>query len=86
MDTFAFPDSSVGEIATRTGLPQSYVSTVVARLRDLDVLETRPDPDDRRRTLVKVSDSLPPVVLPPVVAGLGAAPADAQSRAQNQQV
>ena len=48
MDTFAFPDSSVGEIATRTGLPQSYVSTVVARLRDLDVLETRPDPDDRR--------------------------------------
>jgi DNA-binding MarR family transcriptional regulator len=71
MDTFAFPDSSVGEIATRTGLPQSYVSTVVTRLRDLDALETRADPDDRRRTLVKVSDSLPPVV-----AGLGAAPVD----------
>ena len=48
MDTFAFPDSSVGEIATRTGLPQSYVSTVVARLRDLNALETRADPDDRR--------------------------------------
>ncbi|MGH3296491.1 MAG: hypothetical protein ACRDP7_32325 [Trebonia sp.] len=43
----------------------------MARLRDLDALETRADPDDRRRTLVKVSDSLPPVV-----AGLGAAPVD----------
>lgn len=71
MDAFAFPDSSVGEIAARTGLPQSYVSAVVARLRDLGAFETRADPDDRRRTLVKVSDSLPPVV-----AGLGATPAD----------
>lgn len=71
MDAFAFPDSPVGEIAVRTGLPQSYVSEIVARLRDLGVLETRADPDDRRRTLVKVSDSVPPAV-----AGLGATPVD----------
>jgi DNA-binding MarR family transcriptional regulator len=71
MDAFAFPDSPVGEIAVRTGLPQSYVSEIVARLRDLGVLETRADPNDRRRTLVKVSDSVPPAV-----AGLGATPVD----------
>jgi DNA-binding MarR family transcriptional regulator len=71
MDAFAFPDSPVGEIAARTGLPQSYVSEVVARLRDLGALETRADPGDRRRTLVKVSDSVPPAV-----AGLGATPVD----------
>lgn len=61
----------VREIAARTGLPQSYVSEVVARLRDLGTLETRADPSDRRRTLVKVSDSVPPAV-----AGLGATPVD----------
>jgi DNA-binding MarR family transcriptional regulator len=71
MDAFAFPDSPVGEIAARTGLPQSYVSEVVARLRDLGAVETRADPGDRRRTLVKVSDSVPPAV-----AGLGATPVD----------
>ena len=71
MDVFAFPDSPVGEIAARTGLPQSYVSEIVARLRDLGALETGADPNDRRRTLVKVSDSLPPAV-----AGLGATPVD----------
>jgi DNA-binding MarR family transcriptional regulator len=71
MDAFAFPDSPIGEIAARTGLPQSYVSAVVARLRDLGVFETRPDPDDRRRTLVKVCDSLPAAV-----AGFGETPVD----------
>ena len=58
IDALAFPDSSVGEIATRTGLPQSYVSGMVAKLRDLGILETRADPADRRRTLVKGSGSL----------------------------
>jgi hypothetical protein len=71
MDAFAFPNSSIGEIATRTALPQSYVSEIVAKLRDAGAFETRADPNDRRRTLVKVSDSLPPVV-----AGLGATPVD----------
>ena len=71
MDAFAFPDSSVGEIATRTGLPQSYVSEVVAKLRSLGAMETRADQGDRRRTLVKVSDSIPLTV-----SGLGATPVD----------
>ena len=71
MDAFAFPGSSIGEIATRTSLPQSYVSEIVARLRNAGALETSPDPNDRRRTLVKVSDSLPPLV-----AGLGATSVD----------
>ena len=71
IDTFAYPDSSVGDIAKRTGLPQSYVSEVVAKLRGVGALETRVDLNDRRRTLVKVSDSLPPTV-----AGLGAKPVD----------
>jgi DNA-binding MarR family transcriptional regulator len=71
MDAFACPDSSVGEIATRTGLPQSYVSAVVSRLREAGAFKTRTDPGDRRRTLVRVSDSLPPTV-----AGLGRTPVD----------
>ena len=71
MDAFAFPNSSIGEIANRTALPQSYVSEIVAKLRNAGALETRADPNDRRRTLVKVSDSLPPIV-----AGLGTRPVD----------
>jgi DNA-binding transcriptional ArsR family regulator len=51
---FANPDSSITDIAARTGLPQSYVSESVARLREQGVLETRPDPTDRRRTLARV--------------------------------
>ena len=72
MDALAFPDSSVGEIATRTGLPQSYVSGMVAKLRDLGILETRADPADRRRTLVKGSGSKPNAVV-----GFGVVPVDA---------
>jgi len=70
-DALAFPDSSVGEIATRTGLPQSYVSEMVAKLRDLGAFETRADPADRRRTLVKASGSIPKAAL-----GAGAVPVD----------
>lgn len=73
MDALAFPDSSVGEIATRTGLPQSYVSGMVAKLCDLGILETRADPADRRRTLVKGSGSKPNAVV-----GFGAVPVDGQ--------
>jgi DNA-binding MarR family transcriptional regulator len=47
------PDSSVGEIATRTGLPQSAVSAAVARLRETGSIVTMPDPKDRRRLLVR---------------------------------
>jgi DNA-binding MarR family transcriptional regulator len=53
-DVFAHPATSITEIAARTGLRQSYVSDSVARLRDQGVVETAPDPADRRRTLVRL--------------------------------
>jgi DNA-binding MarR family transcriptional regulator len=52
-DIVGHPDSAIGEIADRTGLPQSQVSAAVARLKEAGSLETRPDPADRRRLLVR---------------------------------
>lgn len=52
-DVRTHPGSAVGEIATRTGLPQSAVSTAVARLREAGAVVTEPDPRDRRRLLVR---------------------------------
>ncbi|MGW6703890.1 MarR family transcriptional regulator [Streptomyces sp. NPDC054956] len=52
-DIAAHPDTTVGETAQRTGLPQSQVSGAVARLREAGSVETAPDPADRRRTLVR---------------------------------
>ena len=52
-DIVGHPDSSVGEIVQRTGLPQSQVSTAVARLGESGSIETRTDPADRRRLLVR---------------------------------
>jgi DNA-binding MarR family transcriptional regulator len=57
-DVFANPESSISEITTRTGLPQSYVSELVATLRDQGVIEVLTDPADRRRTLARVSQKL----------------------------
>jgi DNA-binding MarR family transcriptional regulator len=54
-DVFANPQSSVSAITRRTGLPQSYVSESIAALRDDGIVETSPDPQDRRRTLATVS-------------------------------
>ena len=54
-DIVVHPDSAVGEIAARTGLPQSQVSTAVARLRETGSVVTAPDPDDRRRSLVRTA-------------------------------
>ena len=54
-DIFANPQSSVSAITGRTGLPQSYVSESIAALRDEGIVETSPDPQDRRRTLAKIS-------------------------------
>jgi DNA-binding MarR family transcriptional regulator len=54
-DVFAHADSSISQIAERTSLPQSYVSESVAKLRDSGMIQTRVDPADRRRTLVRVS-------------------------------
>jgi DNA-binding MarR family transcriptional regulator len=52
-DVFDNPDSSIREITERTGLPQSYVSECVARLRELGMVSTAVDPADRRRTLAR---------------------------------
>lgn len=54
-DVSAHPDSSIRDITARTGLPQSYVSEWVARFREHGVLQSKTDPADGRRTLVRVS-------------------------------
>lgn len=51
-DIAEHPATAVGEIAARTGLPQSQVSTAIARLKESGAVETTPDPTDRRRALV----------------------------------
>lgn len=51
-DVRAHPGSAVGEISTRTGLPQSAVSAAVARLREAGAIVVEADPRDRRRSLV----------------------------------
>ena len=58
VDVAYHPNSSITEITERTGFPQSLVSTSVARLRDIGLLETGPDPLDRRRTLVRTTPAL----------------------------
>ncbi|MGN9839736.1 MarR family winged helix-turn-helix transcriptional regulator [Nonomuraea sp. H19] len=52
-DVRAHPGSAVGEIASRTGLPQSAVSAAIARLREAGAVITEPDPRDRRRLLIR---------------------------------
>ena len=56
-DALKHPDSSVGEIQVRTGFAQSHVSVSVARLRARGLIETTPDPADRRRTRVRLAEA-----------------------------
>ncbi|SNT61831.1 DNA-binding transcriptional regulator, MarR family [Asanoa hainanensis] len=51
-DIFENPGTTVGEVARRTGLPQSAVSGSVARLRSVGSVISEPDPRDRRRQLL----------------------------------
>jgi DNA-binding MarR family transcriptional regulator len=51
-DIAGHPETAVGEIAARTGLPQSQVSTAIARLKEAGTVITTTDPADRRRALV----------------------------------
>jgi DNA-binding MarR family transcriptional regulator len=53
IDVLEYPSSSIGEIAKRTGLPQSQVSAAATMLEERCLLETVTDPNDRRRTLVR---------------------------------
>ncbi|MFF1907908.1 MarR family transcriptional regulator [Kitasatospora sp. NPDC058218] len=59
-DVYEHPDSAVGEIAARTGLPQSQVSAAVARLREAGSIVTGTDPRDRRRLLVRRAPGISP--------------------------
>ncbi|MEU7765951.1 helix-turn-helix domain-containing protein [Nocardia sp. NPDC049190] len=61
-DILEHPGSTVGEIAARTGLPQSAVSTAVARLKAAGSIITAVDPRDRRRSLVHPADHVSPRV------------------------
>jgi DNA-binding MarR family transcriptional regulator len=54
-DVLASPGSSITDITTRTGLPQSYVSESVNKLRVKGLVEITADPVDRRRTLVRLT-------------------------------
>ncbi|GAA4562245.1 MarR family winged helix-turn-helix transcriptional regulator [Planotetraspora kaengkrachanensis] len=54
------PETSVGEIAARTGLPQSAVSGAVARLKEAGSIVTEPDPRDRRRVLIRHAPEVSP--------------------------
>jgi DNA-binding MarR family transcriptional regulator len=54
-DVAYHPNSSITEITERTGFPQSLVSTAVAKLRALGVVESERDPCDGRRTLVRAT-------------------------------
>lgn len=58
-DVLAHSPTSVGEITDRTGLRQGYVSEAVAKLRGQGVVETRPDPRDHRRILVRCTAGCP---------------------------
>jgi len=51
-DIYENPGTTVGEVARRTGLPQSAVSGSVARLRSVGSVISEPDPRDRRRQLL----------------------------------
>ncbi|MFZ0667141.1 MAG: MarR family transcriptional regulator [Acidimicrobiales bacterium] len=58
VDVAYHPNSTITEITERTEFPQSLVSTAVARLRDMGLLATEPDPVDRRRTLVRTTPAI----------------------------
>ncbi|WP_327286192.1 MULTISPECIES: helix-turn-helix domain-containing protein [unclassified Streptomyces] len=77
LDVYAHPDTTVGEIAVRSGLPQSAVSACVARLRETGSVVTATDPGDRRRTLVRqnpeVSDRRAEVAAAPIDVALSTA-------------
>jgi DNA-binding MarR family transcriptional regulator len=54
MDLFEHSPTTVGEIATRTGVAQSQVSAVASSLHAAGVVTREADPRDRRRALLVV--------------------------------
>ncbi|GAA5035345.1 MarR family winged helix-turn-helix transcriptional regulator [Streptomyces siamensis] len=77
LDVYAHPDTTVGEVAARTGLPQSAVSACVARLKEAGSVLTTTDPADRRRSLLRQNPEITgrraEVAAAPVDEALGAA-------------
>lgn len=57
-------DTTVTQIAARTGMAQSLVSKVVTQLRDGGVVEAVVDQADRRRTRLRLTDVARTQVLP----------------------
>lgn len=57
-DVLGHQDTSVSEIAARTGLPQSQVSGAVARLKETGSLVSAPDPADGRRQLIRTASEV----------------------------
>lgn len=53
-DVLDHPGTSIIDIVARTGLPQSYASDCVSKLRIKGLAEISTDPADRRRTLVRL--------------------------------
>ncbi|UBU15014.1 MarR family winged helix-turn-helix transcriptional regulator [Nonomuraea gerenzanensis] len=76
-DLRAHPRTTVGEIAARTGLPQSAVSAAIGRLRTAGAVIAETDPRDRRRTIIteapEVSERVTRVRDTPIDAALAAA-------------
>ena len=48
---------TAGEIAVRTGLTSGAVTAMLDRLERADMVQRRPDPSDRRRVLVQLTDN-----------------------------
>ncbi|MDB5066851.1 MAG: MarR family transcriptional regulator [Chloroflexi bacterium] len=57
-DVLDHGDSTIGDLASRTGFAQSRVSTVVAALRDRGWIETAVDEADRRCTRVTLPEEV----------------------------
>jgi DNA-binding MarR family transcriptional regulator len=57
-DLFMNGRSSITDSVHRTGLAQSRVSTSVARFVDRGWVTTAPDPNDGRKTLAQVTDTV----------------------------
>jgi len=57
-DVMFHPSSTIGDVVTRTGFAQSYVSKCVAGLVGRGLLVTAADESDRRRTIIGPSPML----------------------------
>ncbi|WP_371493966.1 MarR family transcriptional regulator [Kitasatospora sp. NBC_00374] len=55
-DIAAHPGTTAAETVARTGVPQSQVSTAVARLKEAGSIRASADPADGRRTLLHPAD------------------------------